>query len=186
MEFPGDFPKIRHNRQSWSAYEVLGLKHDATEAEAKQAYHKTLKTAHPDKGGDAVAFQQIQRAYESVLSDIVARKTSNVSYRMSQLSAHASEDECSKEEEEAAPQAGSTGLASPDVLAGEAKRRGNEAFAAQRMQAAKAHYTEALTWAPSDHTIWSNRSAAHVHLEDFHSAVEDAERAVEIKPRWPK
>lgn len=40
----------------------------ATDAELKKAYRKKALKEHPDKGGDAVKFQDIQKAYET-LSD---------------------------------------------------------------------------------------------------------------------
>jgi curved DNA-binding protein CbpA len=49
-------------------YEVLGLTALATAAEIKAAHRQAVKTHHPDVGGDARKFEQVQRAY-SILSD---------------------------------------------------------------------------------------------------------------------
>jgi len=49
-------------------YEVLEVSRDATEADIKKAFRKLSIKHHPDKGGDKILFQQIQRAYE-VLSN---------------------------------------------------------------------------------------------------------------------
>jgi hypothetical protein len=47
---------------------VLDIPRDASEAEIKKAFRKLSIKHHPDKGGDKVLFQKIQRAYE-VLSN---------------------------------------------------------------------------------------------------------------------
>jgi len=49
-------------------YEDLGLAKDATPEEIKKAYRSLARTHHPDKGGDAEKFKQVQEAYET-LSD---------------------------------------------------------------------------------------------------------------------
>lgn len=47
---------------------MLGVNPEATDAEIKKAFRKLSIKHHPDKGGDKVIFQQVQRAYE-VLSN---------------------------------------------------------------------------------------------------------------------
>lgn len=49
-------------------YEDLGLAKGATPEEIKKAYRSLARTHHPDKGGDAEKFKQVQEAYET-LSD---------------------------------------------------------------------------------------------------------------------
>jgi len=49
-------------------YEDLGLAKDASPEEIKKAYRSLVRTHHPDKGGDAEKFKQVQEAYET-LSD---------------------------------------------------------------------------------------------------------------------
>jgi molecular chaperone DnaJ len=49
-------------------YEVLGLKNGASDKEIKKSYRNLAKEHHPDKGGDANAFKEINEAYE-VLKD---------------------------------------------------------------------------------------------------------------------
>ncbi len=39
---------------------------------------------------------------------------------------------------------------------------------------------------PYDHTVFSNRSAVKLVLEDFQGALEDAERVIELKPDWAR
>jgi curved DNA-binding protein CbpA len=49
-------------------YEILGVAMTATSAEIKKAYRRLAQKSHPDRGGNADEFHQIQKAYE-VLSD---------------------------------------------------------------------------------------------------------------------
>lgn len=49
-------------------YSDLGISESADAAEIKRAYKRRASKAHPDKGGKAEDFQQLQRAY-AVLSD---------------------------------------------------------------------------------------------------------------------
>lgn len=51
---------------SASAYEVLGVAPTADEAELRRAYRVQLRRTHPDTGGDAAVFIQVQRAWELV------------------------------------------------------------------------------------------------------------------------
>lgn len=45
---------------------VLGLKPDATEADARAAYIALVKQHHPDKGGDPALFARVQEAYANI------------------------------------------------------------------------------------------------------------------------
>lgn len=49
-------------------YEVLGVSKTASEAEIKKAYRSKAHKLHPDKGGDAEKFKEINEAYQ-VLGD---------------------------------------------------------------------------------------------------------------------
>lgn len=49
-------------------YKVLGLSPGASEEEVKKAYRKLASKHHPDKGGDTAKFQEIQGAYEAIVS----------------------------------------------------------------------------------------------------------------------
>ncbi|MEZ3161901.1 DnaJ domain-containing protein [Microbacterium sp. BWT-B31] len=51
---------------SASAYEVLGVDPTADEEELRKAYRLRLRQTHPDTGGDAAQFIQVQRAWELV------------------------------------------------------------------------------------------------------------------------
>ena len=51
---------------SASAYEVLGVEASADEESLRKAYRLRLRQTHPDTGGDAAVFVQVQRAWELV------------------------------------------------------------------------------------------------------------------------
>ena len=51
---------------SASAYEVLGVAVDASDDDLRKAYRLRLRQTHPDTGGDAALFVQVQRAWELV------------------------------------------------------------------------------------------------------------------------
>jgi len=60
-------------RKDRSYYEALGLEPGASSDEVKAAYRAKAKEHHPDAGGNAEAFKEVQEAYE-VLSDQDARR----------------------------------------------------------------------------------------------------------------
>jgi curved DNA-binding protein CbpA len=60
--------------QSRELYEHLGVKGDATAEAIKQAFRTKAKRAHPDAGGNAAAFAELKRAYDT-LRDPVRRLT---------------------------------------------------------------------------------------------------------------
>ncbi len=47
-----------------SVWAILGVTPQATEAELKRAFRKRALETHPDRGGTAEAFRELQRAYE--------------------------------------------------------------------------------------------------------------------------
>lgn len=51
---------------STSAYEVLGVEPTVGEEELRRAYRLRLRQTHPDTGGDAAVFIQVQRAWELI------------------------------------------------------------------------------------------------------------------------
>jgi DnaJ-class molecular chaperone len=50
-------------------YTILGVPRNAGADEIKKAYRDQVRTAHPDKGGDAEKFKKIQSAYETLSDD---------------------------------------------------------------------------------------------------------------------
>ncbi|GLT78357.1 hypothetical protein SLA2020_498960 [Shorea laevis] len=71
-------------------------------------------------------------------------------------------------------------------MAEEAKAKGNAAFSSGDFQVAIRHFTEAINLAPTNHVLYSNRSAAYASLNQFESALTDAKKTVELKPDWSK
>ena len=51
---------------SASAYEILGVEPTVDDSELRRAYRLRLRESHPDTGGDAAMFIQVQRAWELV------------------------------------------------------------------------------------------------------------------------
>jgi curved DNA-binding protein CbpA len=48
-------------------YDVLGLAPPITVEDIKQAFLEKVKTVHPDRGGDAAAFRQLQEARDQAM-----------------------------------------------------------------------------------------------------------------------
>lgn len=70
---------------------------------------------------------------------------------------------------------------------GDARARGNDAFATGELRHAIAAYSRAVALAPSDAKAFSNRAAAILALGNNPSgALADAQRAVRIEPTWAK
>lgn len=49
-----------------SAYEVLGVASDVDDEQLRKAYRQRLRQSHPDTGGDATLFVQVQRAWQLI------------------------------------------------------------------------------------------------------------------------
>lgn len=71
-------------------------------------------------------------------------------------------------------------------MAEEAKAKGNAAFAAGNFNEAVEHFSEAIKLSPTNHVLYSNRSAAYASLHQYDKALEDGQRTVELKPDWSK
>ncbi|KAL8112359.1 hsp70-Hsp90 organizing protein 3-like [Apium graveolens] len=71
-------------------------------------------------------------------------------------------------------------------MADEAKAAGNAAFAAGNFSDAIRHFSDAINLSPTNHVLYSNRSAAYASLNNFSDALADAKKTVEIKPDWSK
>ncbi|XP_043722453.1 hsp70-Hsp90 organizing protein 2-like [Telopea speciosissima] len=71
-------------------------------------------------------------------------------------------------------------------MAEEAKAKGNAAFSAGRFEEATRFFSEAIDLAPTNHVLYSNRSAAYASLHKYNESLVDAKKTVEIKPDWSK
>ena len=47
------------------------------------------------------------------------------------------------------------------------------------------HFGDAITLAPDNHVLYSNRSAAYASLHRYGDALADADRTVALRPAWP-
>lgn len=65
-------------------------------------------------------------------------------------------------------------------------RQSNAACQNGDFETAVSLYGEAIGLDPGNHILFSNRSAALVKLGHFARALQDASRAVELNPKWPK
>jgi len=71
-------------------------------------------------------------------------------------------------------------------MADELKALGNKAIAEKNFDEAIDKFTQAIGLKPTDHILYSNRSAAYASKKDYENALKDAEKVTEIKPDWPK
>lgn len=67
-----------------------------------------------------------------------------------------------------------------------AKALGNAAFSSHDFTSAVIHYTSAIALSPTNHILFSNRSAAYASLRNYADALSDAIKTVELKPDWAK
>ncbi|CAJ2500786.1 Uu.00g036390.m01.CDS01 [Anthostomella pinea] len=70
--------------------------------------------------------------------------------------------------------------------ADELKTLGNNAMSAKNFDEAIDAFTKAIDLTPTNHVLYSNRSAAYASKRDWTHALEDAKKTTEIKPDWPR
>eukprot|EP01004_Peranema_trichophorum_P002409 NODE_1470_length_1939_cov_123.752203_g1247_i0.p1 GENE.NODE_1470_length_1939_cov_123.752203_g1247_i0~~NODE_1470_length_1939_cov_123.752203_g1247_i0.p1 ORF type:complete len:566 (+),score=122.81 NODE_1470_length_1939_cov_123.752203_g1247_i0:61-1758(+) len=75
-------------------------------------------------------------------------------------------------------------MSNPEVE--ELKSKGNAAFQAGKNEEAVNWFTTAIKIDPTNHILYSNRSAAYCGLERYQAALDDANKTIEIKPDWAK
>ncbi|KAL3666307.1 hypothetical protein V7S43_008559 [Phytophthora oleae] len=66
------------------------------------------------------------------------------------------------------------------------RQEGNDAFKRRQFEEAKQLYSEAIQLQSTDHLLFGNRSAACHQLKEYQQALDDAERAIDLAPSWPK
>ncbi|XP_062074082.1 hsp70-Hsp90 organizing protein 3 [Humulus lupulus] len=71
-------------------------------------------------------------------------------------------------------------------MAEEAKAKGNAAFSSGDFSSAITHFSDAISLAPTNHVLYSNRSAAYASLHKYAEALTDAKKTVDLKPDWSK
>lgn len=81
-------------------------------------------------------------------------------------------------------QGGGYGLSKAEFM--EKVQQSNEACQRGDFQAAVRLYTSALQADPQNCILYSNRSAARLKLGQHQAALDDAEKACELNPKWPK
>ncbi|KAK7061350.1 heat shock protein sti1 [Favolaschia claudopus] len=72
------------------------------------------------------------------------------------------------------------------MSANELKDQGNKAFAAKDYDKAIDLFTQAIALDPTNHVLFSNRSAAHAGKKQWADALTDAEQCVVVNPSWSK
>uniref|UniRef100_A0A673C6G1 Tetratricopeptide repeat domain 28 n=1 Tax=Sphaeramia orbicularis TaxID=375764 RepID=A0A673C6G1_9TELE len=65
-------------------------------------------------------------------------------------------------------------------------QQSNEACLRGDFQAAVRLYSDTLQADPQNCILYSNRSAALLKLGQYQAALDDAEKACELNPKWPK
>lgn len=70
------------------------------------------------------------------------------------------------------------------MTADDLKAQGNKAFTSGDFPAAISLFSDAIELAPSNHVLYSNRSAAQAALKNYDAALTDAEKCIECKPDW--
>ncbi|KAF0309174.1 STI1-like protein [Amphibalanus amphitrite] len=68
----------------------------------------------------------------------------------------------------------------------ELKERGNACLKEGKFHEALLHYSHAIKREPRNHLLYSNRSHVLLKLDQHYLALEDARRAIQLEPKWPK
>lgn len=66
------------------------------------------------------------------------------------------------------------------------KEKGNQALNEGKFWDAIKNYSAAIEIDPTNHVLFSNRSAAHAKAGNYMDALKDGEKTVELKPDWGK
>lgn len=66
------------------------------------------------------------------------------------------------------------------------KDKGNKAFAAKDYDTANEWFSKAIEADPSNHVLFSNRSACYAAKKNWGVALEDAEQCIKLNPNWGK
>lgn len=66
------------------------------------------------------------------------------------------------------------------------KERGNAALTSGKFDEAIQAYSDAIKLDPSNHVLYSNRSAAYLKAGRFQDALSDADKTIQINAKWAK
>ncbi len=66
------------------------------------------------------------------------------------------------------------------------KTQGNKAFTTKDYERAIELFTKAIELDPTNHVLYSNRSASYASLKQYDKALEDADKTIELKGGWAK
>lgn len=72
------------------------------------------------------------------------------------------------------------------MSADECKAKGNAAFSKGDYDEAVNWFTAAIRADPTNHVLYSNRSAAYASQKKYNEAFQDADKCVQIKPDWAR
>lgn len=72
------------------------------------------------------------------------------------------------------------------VAGNAAKGRGNSAYAAGEHATAIKEFSAAIAFEPVNHIYYSNRSAAYLSAGQAAPALQDANKCIELEPKWAK
>merc|ERR1712137_427282 len=73
-----------------------------------------------------------------------------------------------------------------NLMAEEAKAKGNAAMGQRNFEEAIKHYSDAIVLDSANHVLYSNRSAAYASLGKYEEALQDGEKTIGVKPDWVK
>jgi tetratricopeptide (TPR) repeat protein len=75
---------------------------------------------------------------------------------------------------------------SPVEQAAAFKEKAGRSFQNRHWAEARDAYNQAIDLNPTDHTLYSNRSATFIEMGNFAKALEDAEKTIELKADWAR
>lgn len=180
------------------AFATLRLDVGASEAEVKAAFKTLARAHHPDKtGGSSEAFVAIQRAYELAMDKI--KRDRSALRAMGTVNARGGVDGAGgTRTRDARAKAPATSVAleigrgedaAAMAVGGDLKALGDERRAAGEFERAIECYGAATAYAKVDDTtayaeLYHARGLARAALELWREAIDDADRAIAVRPLW--